>query len=113
MEWTPQQEGLREILTLLKESQSPDTATQRTVQQVSFLITVAKYSRNRRKTPQLNPELLHNLVFSFGRLSVCLHNFGIYQRIRNSLFGRVASQLLISLTPNPEIRGAEQIPRLQ
>ncbi|EFA10900.2 Importin subunit beta-like Protein [Tribolium castaneum] len=33
MEWTPQQEGLREILTLLKESQSPDTATQRTVQQ--------------------------------------------------------------------------------
>ncbi|XP_022915663.2 transportin-1 [Onthophagus taurus] len=33
MEWTPQQEGLREILTLLKESQSPDTATQRAVQQ--------------------------------------------------------------------------------
>jgi transportin-1 len=33
MEWTPQQDGLREILTLLKESQSPDTATQRTVQQ--------------------------------------------------------------------------------
>lgn len=37
MEWTPQQEGLREILTLLKESQSPDTVTQRAVQQVSFL----------------------------------------------------------------------------
>ncbi|GJQ67006.1 TNPO1 [Trypoxylus dichotomus] len=33
MEWTPQQEGLREILTLLKESQSPDTVTQRAVQQ--------------------------------------------------------------------------------
>ncbi|XP_025830663.1 transportin-1 [Agrilus planipennis] len=33
MEWTPQEEGLREILTLLKESQSPDTATQRAVQQ--------------------------------------------------------------------------------
>lgn len=36
MEWTPQEDGLREILTLLRESQSPDTATQRAVQQVSF-----------------------------------------------------------------------------
>lgn len=36
MEWKPEQEGLRQILTLLKESQSPDTATQRAVQQVSF-----------------------------------------------------------------------------
>lgn len=33
MEWTPREEGLREILTLLRESQSPDTATQRAVQQ--------------------------------------------------------------------------------
>lgn len=33
MEWQPQEEGLREILTLLRESQSPDTATQRAVQQ--------------------------------------------------------------------------------
>lgn len=38
MEWKPEQEGLRQILTLLKESQSPDTATQRAVQQVSFSI---------------------------------------------------------------------------
>lgn len=36
MEWKPEHEGLRQILTLLKESQSPDTATQRAVQQVSF-----------------------------------------------------------------------------
>lgn len=36
MAWQPQEEGLRQILTLLKESQSPDTATQRAVQQVSF-----------------------------------------------------------------------------
>lgn len=36
--WTPQEDGLREILTLLKESQSPDTATQRAVQQVSFCL---------------------------------------------------------------------------
>ncbi|KAF5294727.1 hypothetical protein FQA39_LY00211 [Lamprigera yunnana] len=33
MEWAPQESGLHEILTLLKESQSPDTATQRAVQQ--------------------------------------------------------------------------------
>ncbi|XP_066158041.1 transportin-1 isoform X2 [Euwallacea fornicatus] len=32
MDWTPQEEGLREILALLRESQSPDTATQRAVQ---------------------------------------------------------------------------------
>ncbi|XP_076355747.1 transportin-1-like isoform X3 [Tachypleus tridentatus] len=31
--WQPQEEGLRQILTLLKESQSPDTTTQRAVQQ--------------------------------------------------------------------------------
>ncbi|CAL8108534.1 unnamed protein product [Orchesella dallaii] len=31
--WQPQEEGLRQIIQLLKESQSPDTATQRLVQQ--------------------------------------------------------------------------------
>lgn len=38
MAWQPQEEGLRQILTLLQESQSPDTATQRAVQQVSLFI---------------------------------------------------------------------------
>ncbi|KAH1022998.1 hypothetical protein HUJ04_012291 [Dendroctonus ponderosae] len=33
MDWVPQEDGLREILTLLRESQSPDTDTQRAVQQ--------------------------------------------------------------------------------
>ncbi|UYV65623.1 TNPO1 [Cordylochernes scorpioides] len=33
MVWQPQEEGLRQILKLLKESQSPDTNTQRAVQQ--------------------------------------------------------------------------------
>ncbi|XP_077981627.1 transportin-1-like isoform X3 [Glandiceps talaboti] len=33
MAWQPQQEGLEQILQLLKESQSPDTETQRAVQQ--------------------------------------------------------------------------------
>ena len=41
MAWQPQEEGLRQILTLLQESQSPNTETQRAVQQVSFL-TVKK-----------------------------------------------------------------------
>lgn len=38
MAWQPQEEGLRQIITLLKESQSPDTATQQAVQLVSFFI---------------------------------------------------------------------------
>nr|CAD7258048.1 unnamed protein product [Timema shepardi] len=42
MAWQPQEEGLRQILQLLKESQSPDTVTQRAVQQVSF--TYKKHS---------------------------------------------------------------------
>ena len=36
MSWQPQEEGLRQIIQLLKESQSADTAIQRAVQQVSF-----------------------------------------------------------------------------
>lgn len=35
-EWKPDEQGLQQILQLLKESQSPDTSTQRSVQQVSF-----------------------------------------------------------------------------
>ena len=34
--WQPEEAGLQQILQLLRESQSPDTATQRVVQQVSF-----------------------------------------------------------------------------
>lgn len=49
MEWTPQEDGLREILTLLRESQSPDTATQRAVQQVSFF-----YFKHTRKYHHFN-----------------------------------------------------------
>ena len=33
MNWTPEQSGLQQILELLRESQSPDNATQRAVQQ--------------------------------------------------------------------------------
>lgn len=40
MSWQPQEEGLRQILQLLKESQSPDTAIQRAVQQVSFFTRI-------------------------------------------------------------------------
>lgn len=36
MAWQPEESGLGQILQLLKESQSPDNATQRAVQQVSF-----------------------------------------------------------------------------
>lgn len=36
MDWQPDEQGLQQVLQLLKDSQSPDTVTQRTVQQVSF-----------------------------------------------------------------------------
>lgn len=36
MEWHPDDHGLQQVLQLLKDSQSPDTATQRAVQEVSL-----------------------------------------------------------------------------
>ena len=43
MAWQPEENGLRQILELLRESQSPDTATQRLVQQVSFFCVYMKF----------------------------------------------------------------------
>lgn len=40
MEWQPDEQGLQQVLQLLKDSQSPDTATQRAVQQVSSVFNV-------------------------------------------------------------------------
>lgn len=36
MEWQPDEQGLQQVLQLLKDSQSPNTVTQRAVQQVSL-----------------------------------------------------------------------------
>ena len=44
--WNPDDNGLQQIIQLLKESQSPDTATQRAVQQVSYVTVL--YSVFRR-----------------------------------------------------------------
>lgn len=41
MAWQPDQDGLQQIILLLKESQSPNTETQRAVQQVSLPLPVA------------------------------------------------------------------------
>ena len=38
MAWQPDQDGLQQIIQLLKESQSPNTEVQRAVQQVSFTV---------------------------------------------------------------------------
>ena len=40
MAWQPDQDGLQQIIQLLKESQSPNTEVQRAVQQVSFTLPV-------------------------------------------------------------------------
>lgn len=37
MDWQPDEQGLQQVLQLLKDSQSPNTATQRIVQDVSFV----------------------------------------------------------------------------
>lgn len=37
MDWQPDEQGLQQVLQLLKDSQSPNTATQRIVQDVSLL----------------------------------------------------------------------------
>lgn len=42
MSWEPQHEGLQQIITILKDSQSPDTATQRAVQLVSLCGVLAE-----------------------------------------------------------------------
>ncbi|XP_043920372.1 transportin-1 [Protopterus annectens] len=54
-EWKPDEQGLQQILQLLKESQSPDTSTQRTVQQ---------------KLEQLNqfPDFNNYLIFVLTKL---------------------------------------------
>lgn len=40
MEWQPDEQGLQQVLQLLKDSQSPNTVTQRAVQQVSYYSVV-------------------------------------------------------------------------
>lgn len=41
MEWQPDEQGLQQVLQLLKDSQSPDTATQRAVQEVSLHLSLS------------------------------------------------------------------------
>lgn len=66
MEWKPEQEGLRQILTLLKESQSPDTATQRAVQQVSFTIFMSM------------PLIGVDIFYAYNRLYLCFIGYFYY-----------------------------------
>lgn len=40
MEWQPDEQGLQQVLQLLKDSQSPNTVTQRAVQQVSLYTVI-------------------------------------------------------------------------
>lgn len=42
MTWEPQQEGLNQIITLLKQSQSPDNDIQKAVQRVSIFKDLQK-----------------------------------------------------------------------
>lgn len=46
MDWQPDEQGLQQVLQLLKDSQSPNTATQRIVQDVSFLLGLGELGRH-------------------------------------------------------------------
>lgn len=48
MDWQPDEQGLQQVLQLLKDSQSPNTATQRIVQDVSFLLGLGELGRHLR-----------------------------------------------------------------
>lgn len=60
MSWQPQEEGLRQIIQLLKESQSPDTAIQRAVQQVSFFFFFFSFSH------ETNLKVVYIFVYKFN-----------------------------------------------
>lgn len=46
MEWQPDEQGLQQVLQLLKDSQSPNTVTQRAVQQVSYYNVIPHWDSN-------------------------------------------------------------------
>lgn len=56
MEWQPDEQGLQQVLQLLKDSQSPDTATQRAVQEVSSFLCFVFDNRSRREIVIFNSQ---------------------------------------------------------
>lgn len=82
--WQPDPNGLNQIVQLLRESQNPDTATQRAVEQVGvkgradgclrgsflFLILPVLYSGNVQKLEALNqyPDFNNYLIFVFTKM---------------------------------------------
>ena len=55
--WQPEEAGLQQILQLLRESQSPDTATQRVVQQVSFYVELNLYADRERQVAKIDTKM--------------------------------------------------------
>ncbi len=69
--WQPEESGLQQILQLLRESQSPDTATQRVVQQVSFSFGICTNQSYKRLTE-------YSVPVSVMRLSQCLSSHAMF-----------------------------------
>ena len=89
MGWQPQKEGLDQILQLLRESQSPDTATQRAVQQV--MLSIANHMMS-------EPEI--DLIL------IAKHLFVVYMII---IHFNCVMFVFIYFVYQLEIRGAQQI----
>lgn len=61
MTWEPQADGLQQIISILKESQSPDTATQMAVHMVNKRYYISPF-------PRLSTLLTLILLFVFIKL---------------------------------------------
>ena len=78
MAWQPDQDGLQQIIQLLKESQSPNTDVQRAVQQVSFTLLVVMFKY------QFPLEFTEIIAITLSRFSAS-HVLGGIQLVRNSV----------------------------
>ena len=82
MAWQPDQDGLQQIIQLLKESQSPNTDVQRAVQQVSFTLLVVMLKH------QFPLEFTEIIAITLSRISAS-HVLGVIQLVRNSVYFNV------------------------
>lgn len=59
MEWQPDEQGLQQVLQLLKDSQSPNTVTQKAVQQVSYCSVIGE-------------KLVNDILLNWDSLMTCM-----------------------------------------
>lgn len=103
MTWEPRQEGLEQIIALLKQSQSPDTATQRAVQKVLQFFFYFNFFQEVLKVKVFVPRGVFSsfiLIFFFSDLSVYIiiifSPYLINHRLIFYVFERIDNILLLN-----------------